>query len=114
MMQGVDVLGRAINASLDDLLAALDLRPCGEGCFAVEPARFGRSDRVFGGQLLAQAVVGASATVSGKDIHSLHATVSLFSEPHEIRGTSVCSPDHEQAQKPWRGFYRSLLSTKRV
>ena len=70
----MDDLRRAINSSLDDLLAALDLRPCGEGCFAVEPARFGRSDRVFGGQLLAQAVVGASATVSGKDIHSLHAT----------------------------------------
>jgi acyl-CoA thioesterase-2 len=74
MMQGVDVLGRAINASLDDLLAALDLRPQGEDCFFMEPSRAATSDRVFGGQLLAQAVVGASATVTDKNIHSLHAT----------------------------------------
>jgi acyl-CoA thioesterase II len=74
MMDGVDVLRRAINASLDDLLAALDLRPCGDDCFAVEAARSGTTDRVLGGQLVAQAVVGASATVSGKDIHSVHAT----------------------------------------
>jgi acyl-CoA thioesterase-2 len=74
MMDQVDDLRRAINASLDDLLAALDLRPCADDCFTVEPARSAPSDRVFGGQLLAQAVVGASATVTGKDIHSLHAT----------------------------------------
>jgi acyl-CoA thioesterase-2 len=74
MMDHVDDLGRAINASLDDLLAALDLRPCGEDRFAVEPARSGTSDRVFGGQLLAQAVMGASATVAEKGINSLHAT----------------------------------------
>jgi acyl-CoA thioesterase-2 len=74
MMHGVDALRRAINASLDDLLAGLDLRPCGGDRFVVEPSRSGPSDRVFGGQLLAQAVVGGSATVVGKDIHSLHAT----------------------------------------
>jgi acyl-CoA thioesterase II len=74
MMSPVDVLRRAIDVSLDDLLAALDLRPCGSDCFAVEPARFATSDRVLGGQFLAQAVVGASATVIGKDIHSMHAT----------------------------------------
>jgi acyl-CoA thioesterase-2 len=81
MMTGVDVLRRSINASLDDVIAALDLRPCGEDCFAVEPARSGTSDRVFGGQLLAQAVVGASATVTGKDIHSLHATFMRAGTP---------------------------------
>jgi acyl-CoA thioesterase-2 len=76
MMDEVDVLRRAINASLDDLLSALELRPCGDDCFVVEPARSGggRPDRVLGGQLVAQAVVGASATVNGKDIHSMHAT----------------------------------------
>ena len=74
MMTAVDVLRRAINASLDDLLVALDLHPRGDLCFAVEPARSGASDRVLGGQLVAQAVVGASATVIGKDIHSMHAT----------------------------------------
>jgi acyl-CoA thioesterase II len=70
----VDVFRSAIDASLDDLLAALEVRSCGNDCFTVEPARSGRPDRVFGGQLLAQAVVGATATVTGKDIHSLHAS----------------------------------------
>ena len=76
MMSRVDVLRNAIGASLDELLAALDLRPCGDDRFAVEsaPASGGTPDRVFGGQLLAQAVMGASATVTDKDIHSLHAT----------------------------------------
>jgi acyl-CoA thioesterase-2 len=81
MMTGVDALRSAINASLDDVLAALELRSCGEDRFAVEPARSGTSDRVFGGQLLAQAVVGASATVTGKDIHSLHATFMRAGRP---------------------------------
>jgi acyl-CoA thioesterase-2 len=81
MMNGVDVLRRAINASLDDLLVALDLRPCGDDCFTVEPARSGTPDRVLGGQLVAQAVVGASATVSGKGIHSMHATFLRIGTP---------------------------------
>jgi acyl-CoA thioesterase II len=81
MMHKVESLNRAIDASLDDLLAALDLRPVDEDCFAVEPAGPGTAGRVFGGQLLAQAVVGASATVTGKDIHSLHATFMRAGTP---------------------------------
>ncbi|XVQ14134.1 acyl-CoA thioesterase [Spirillospora sp. CA-255316] len=66
-------LGQAILASLDGLLAALRLRPAGDDAFQVpsEPGRL--HDRVFGGQLLAQALRAATATVSGKDPHSLHA-----------------------------------------
>jgi len=67
-------LSGGISASLASLLAALDLRRLDDDRFAVEPASSGVAGRVFGGQLLAQAVVGASATVAGKDIHSLHAT----------------------------------------
>jgi acyl-CoA thioesterase II len=63
-----------IEASLEDLLAALALRSVGEDRFVVEPATPLTPRRIFGGQLLAQAVVGAAATVEGKDIHSLHAT----------------------------------------
>jgi acyl-CoA thioesterase II len=74
MIGHVDDLGRAIDASLTDLLAALDLRTFGEDRFAVESVSSGTEGRVFGGQLLGQAVVGASATVRDKDIHSLHAT----------------------------------------
>jgi acyl-CoA thioesterase-2 len=81
MMDRVDAFRRAIDASLDDLLAALDLHPSGDDCFVVEPARSGTSDRVFGGQLLAQAVVGSSATVIEKDIHSMHATFMRTGTP---------------------------------
>ncbi|GAA2410292.1 acyl-CoA thioesterase II [Actinomadura vinacea] len=60
-------------ASLDGLLAALRLQPDGDDRFRVpsEPGR--HPDRVFGGQLLAQALLAASATVTGKDPHALHA-----------------------------------------
>jgi acyl-CoA thioesterase-2 len=81
MMQGVDILRSAISASLDDLLTSLVLRPQGDDCFSVEPSRTATSDRVFGGQLLAQAVVGASATVTDKNIHSLHATFMRTGTP---------------------------------
>jgi len=69
----VEDLRMAINSSLTDLLTAMELLPCGDDRFLVEPTGAGRFDRVFGGQLLAQAVMGACATVPDKDIHSLHA-----------------------------------------
>jgi acyl-CoA thioesterase-2 len=66
-------LDESIQASVDGLLAALELRPLGEDLFQAsgEPARL--SSRVYGGQLLAQAVVAAAATVTGKSPNSLHA-----------------------------------------
>jgi len=59
--------------ALDGLLGALHLDALGEDRFQVraEPGRF---DRVFGGQVLAQALLAASATVEGKGPHSLHAS----------------------------------------
>jgi acyl-CoA thioesterase-2 len=62
----------AILRSLDGLLQALALEPAGEDRFRVagEPGRF---DRIFGGQLIAQALLATCATVTGKDPHSLHA-----------------------------------------
>jgi acyl-CoA thioesterase-2 len=62
----------AILDSLDGLLQALALEPLGDDRFrvAAEPGRF---DRVFGGQTVAQALLAASATVTGKEPHSLHA-----------------------------------------
>jgi acyl-CoA thioesterase-2 len=54
---------KAILGALDNLERALHLEPLGDTRFRVgnEPGRFGR---VFGGQLLAQAVLGAAETVS--------------------------------------------------
>lgn len=65
-------LAPRIGAALDGLLRALALQPVGTGHYRAisEPPRF---DRVFGGQLLAQALVAASATVVGKEPASLHA-----------------------------------------
>lgn len=72
---GVDSdLSSAILGSLDDLLATLQVRPLGDDRFAVPSETVPMFDRIYGGQLLAQALVGAAATVEGKDVHSLHAT----------------------------------------
>jgi acyl-CoA thioesterase II len=63
---------RAILGALDNLERALQLEPQGDNRFRAhsEPSRFGR---VFGGQLLAQALQAASVTVSDHLPHSLHA-----------------------------------------
>lgn len=63
---------RAILGALDTLEAALDLKPFGDNLFQApnEADRFGR---IFGGQLLAQAMCAASTTVDHHTPHSLHA-----------------------------------------
>ena len=65
-------LERRLHASLDGLLGALELESQGGDRFRVL-GEHGRFDRVFGGQTFAQALLAASATVSGKEVHSLHA-----------------------------------------
>jgi acyl-CoA thioesterase-2 len=77
------VVQKNIMTSLRGILAALELEPIGDGRFRVpsEPGRL--LDRVYGGQLLAQALIAASATVTGKDPHSLHAAF-----------VEVGTPDH--------------------
>lgn len=65
-------LERATLKSLDALEDVLRLEPLGDSRFRAhsEPSRFGR---IFGGQLLAQAMVAAGATVEGQAPYSLHA-----------------------------------------
>ena len=65
-------LERGTLAALDDLLTALTLDRTGPDRFRAhgEGERF---DRVFGGQVVAQALLAASATVDGKQPDSLHA-----------------------------------------
>ena len=62
----------AILAALDSLLGALALEPTGEDrfCATNELPRF---PRLFGGQLVAQALAAMSATADGKVPHSVHA-----------------------------------------
>ena len=65
-------LEKATLRALDNLEQALRLEPVGADRFRAlnEPSRFGR---IFGGQLLAQAMYGAAATVEDQLPHSLHA-----------------------------------------
>lgn len=65
-------LEQSVLASLDTLEQALNLRSLGGNRFQAsnERDRFGR---IFGGQLLAQAVYAASTTVDGHPPQSLHA-----------------------------------------
>ncbi|HEY7672093.1 MAG TPA: acyl-CoA thioesterase II [Gammaproteobacteria bacterium] len=57
---------------LADLLHLLDLERIEENIFRGESRDIG-SARVFGGQVLGQALSAASSTVEGRDVHSLHA-----------------------------------------
>lgn len=66
------LLEKATLGALDDLERALHLEPLSDNRFRVdnEPGRFGR---IFGGQLVAQAMHAAAATVRNQLPHSLHA-----------------------------------------
>jgi acyl-CoA thioesterase-2 len=75
-------LEASIHASLDSLLAALALEPLGDDRFRATSER-GRFDRLFGGQQLGQAFMAASATVAGKQPHSLHAYFVEGGTPEE-------------------------------
>lgn len=66
----------------DELVALFDLAPAGDDRFVGHSALNGWK-RVFGGQVLAQALVAAERTVVGRDPHSLHAYFLLGGDPHE-------------------------------
>ncbi|MEY4879925.1 MAG: acyl-CoA thioesterase [Pseudomonadota bacterium] len=59
------------NDALDELIAILDLDPVGEGTFRGDSPK-DRWQRVFGGQVLGQALVAAQRTVEARVCHSLH------------------------------------------
>jgi len=66
--------------STDDLLSILDVRPLGEDKFqGLSPANGWA--RVFGGQVVGQALAAAIRTVEGRDPHSLHAYFILGGDP---------------------------------
>lgn len=65
-------LRQAISASLGGLLDALDLHRVGSDRFVAQRGP-GQFDRLFGGQLLAQALVAAGATAPEHHPQSLHA-----------------------------------------
>ncbi|CUU54762.1 acyl-CoA thioesterase-2 [Parafrankia irregularis] len=63
----------AVLGSLDGLLQALELDPVGDDRFRAGSAPGQFPGRIFGGQLLAQALAAASATAPGTTVQSLHA-----------------------------------------
>jgi acyl-CoA thioesterase-2 len=61
-----------VHPALSDLLTLLDLEPIEDYLFRGESRDIG-SPRVFGGQVLGQALTAASMTVRDRAVHSLHA-----------------------------------------
>jgi acyl-CoA thioesterase-2 len=65
-----------------DLVALLDLEPAGADRFVGHSPAAGWA-RVYGGQVIAQALVAAARTVPGRPPHSLHAYFLLGGDPAE-------------------------------
>src|SRR6266699_3487872 len=72
--------GEGATDSLSSLLSLLDLESIEANVFrGVSPKD--RWQRVFGGQVLGQALVAASRTVEGRECHSLHAYFLRAGDP---------------------------------
>ena len=69
-----------MSAALANLLAILDLERLEENLFRGLSPQVG-GQRVFGGQVIGQALVAASRTVEGRMPHSLHAYFLLAGDP---------------------------------
>ena len=67
-------------SALDDLLSVLDLEPLEHNLFRGRSPQVGWQ-RVFGGQVIGQALVAACRTVEGRRPHSLHAYFLLGGDP---------------------------------
>ena len=61
-----------MSSAIEELLATLDLEPLEQNLFRGRSPQSGWQ-RVFGGQVIGQALVAAARTVEGRDAHSLHA-----------------------------------------
>ena len=78
-----------MNSVLADLLRLLELERLEDNLFRGESRDIG-SSRVFGGQVLGQALGAASCTVDGRDAHSLHA---YFLRPGDVNAPIVYDVD---------------------
>src|SRR5580704_19391432 len=70
----------ATSSPVDELIALLDLEPIEVNIFRGTSPQ-DRSQRVFGGQVLGQALVAASRTVDARTCHSLHAYFLVPGDP---------------------------------
>jgi acyl-CoA thioesterase-2 len=78
-----------LNPVLADLLHLLELERIEDNIFRGESRDIG-SARVFGGQVLGQALTAASYTVQARDVHSLHA---YFLHPGDVDAPIVYDVD---------------------
>src|SRR5215469_3532685 len=70
----------AMSSAVQDLLAILDLEPLEVNLFRGRSPQVGWQ-RVFGGQVIGQALVAATRTVEGRPPHSMHAYFLLPGDP---------------------------------
>ena len=69
-----------MSAALDELLSILDLEPLEHNLYRGLSPQVGWQ-RVFGGQVIGQALVAADRTVEGRNVHSLHAYFLRAGDP---------------------------------
>jgi acyl-CoA thioesterase-2 len=69
-----------MSAALDELLSILDLEPLEHNLYRGLSPQVGWQ-RVFGGQVIGQALVAANRTVEGRAVHSLHAYFLSAGDP---------------------------------
>ena len=77
---GAAAAGGDKQALVDELLALMTLEPLEVNLFRGESRDIG-TPRVFGGQVLAQALLAASRTVEDRAVHSLHAYFLRAGDP---------------------------------
>jgi acyl-CoA thioesterase II len=73
-------MSEPVSRAVDELLSILDLEPLEVNLFRGRSPQVGWQ-RVFGGQVIGQALVAATRTVEGRHPHSLHAYFLLAGDP---------------------------------
>src|SRR5947208_6211283 len=80
MMMGLEPTRSTMSSAVQDLLAILDLETLELNLFRGRSPEVGWQ-RVFGGQVIGQALVAACRTVEGRQPHSMHAYFLLPGDP---------------------------------
>jgi acyl-CoA thioesterase-2 len=69
--------------SLKDILELFEVEDAGDGTYlGAQPADAAERVRVYGGQVVGQAIMAAARTVSARQIHSLHVSFLRPGNPH--------------------------------
>lgn len=104
-----------------DLTELLDLRPVKEDCFVGQSHDVGGKS-VFGGQVLAQALIAAGRTVKSSSVHSLHGyflragdmNTPIFYDVERIRDGRHFAARRVQAIQFGRPIFSSIISFQKL